>query len=285
MPWPARRDRRATDRANVAAVVVNFNTRALIAQLVFSLCRLLGRQQLAEIVVVDNGSHDGSVGLLEALDRAGLIHLVANGRQRYHGPALNQGISWLAERQGGAPHGEQIDYVWVVDSDVVVLRPDTIHDAVAALEHSEAALLGQSATLPHHEHEMLGVYSLLLDPAVVWRAPIPPFREHGEPSAALQVALRRHGCKLTAFPFVDAGYVLHLGRGTLASVATAGARRNRYFAWATEHNEPHYAGAAGGHSTHAAFLELFERELPEVTPEALVDACGSSRRLALPRCT
>jgi hypothetical protein len=282
-PWPASRQRLAGEAPNVAIVVVNWNTRLLIAQLVFSLFRILGRDQFAQIVVVDNGSSDGSRELLEVLSGDGLIHFIANPRQRYHGPALNQGLSWLAERQRELPRAEQIDYVWVLDSDVVVLRRDTLLEAVSVLERERAAAVAQTAWHPHHRREMLGLYSLVLDPGLAWQAPLPPFREHGDPSAALQAALRARNKKLVSFPFVDGGYLLHVGRGTLAQLAKTGAAENRYFAWATDHNEPHFAGVSEGQIAYAAFLELIDRELPVLTPERLVDACGGSPLLTVSR--
>src|SRR5436190_15993121 len=86
-------------RPRLGIVVVNFNTARLISQLLFSLYRILGRSEFTTVVVVDNGSTDGSREILESLWEAQLIHLVANDEQQYHGPGLNQGISWLAKRQ------------------------------------------------------------------------------------------------------------------------------------------------------------------------------------------
>jgi glycosyltransferase involved in cell wall biosynthesis len=274
-PWPARRERPDADAPRVAIVVVNWNTRLLIAQLVFSIFRILGRDQVATIVVVDNGSTDGSRELLGALHDAGLIHLIANRRQRYHGPALNQGFSWLAERQGRVAAAAQIDYVWVLDSDVAVLHRDSVRDAVERLESEEAAVIGQAAWRPEYEQEMLGLFSLLIDPALAWKAPFPPFREHGDPSAAMQLALRQRGRGVVSFPYSDDGYLVHVGRGTLARVAEAAAGDNRYFAWAVDHNEPHWANASEGEKSYSAFLELFGSELPDVTAERLVAACRS----------
>src|SRR2546428_13181341 len=96
--WPSG-TRSGGERKRVGIVVANFNTSRLIAHLVFSLYRLLGRSEFAQLVVVDNASTDGSLELLDALHGAALIHLIRNRRQRYHGPALTQAISWLVPRQ------------------------------------------------------------------------------------------------------------------------------------------------------------------------------------------
>jgi len=81
--------------------------------------------------VVDNASTDGSLELLDALHGAALIHLIRNRRQRDHGPALTQAISWLARRQREVDRREQLDYVWILDSDLIVLRPTAVCDAIS----------------------------------------------------------------------------------------------------------------------------------------------------------
>jgi Glycosyl transferase family 2 len=88
--WPTDSSATGTDEPRVGIVVVTFNTRRLIAQLLFSLYRLLGRNEFAQLVVVDNASTDGSRELLDALHEARLIDLIRNRHQRYHGPALTQ---------------------------------------------------------------------------------------------------------------------------------------------------------------------------------------------------
>ena len=277
--WPTDSNTREADEARVAIVVANFNTRRLIGQLVFSLYRLLGRSEFAQIVVVDNASTDGSRDLLEALHEAGLVHLIRNRGQRYHGPALTRGISYLARRQRTVLEKERLDYVWTLDSDVVVLRPDTVRDALRLLEHVSAAAVGQKTGDPAYSRllrrnpEMLHPCSLMLDPARIWRDPIPPFLEDGAPSTALQVAADEQGLRLAAFPFVEDGYLLHLGRGTLREVADANDASNRYYEWAVDHRDYHFAGRADGPRRFAAFAELFDAEVGDLTPDGLVAAC------------
>jgi glycosyltransferase involved in cell wall biosynthesis len=189
-PWPLDAEATGSDQPRVGIVVANFNTRRLIAQLVFSLYRLLGRGEFAQIVVVDNASTDGSRDLLNALHVAGLIHVIRNRSQRYHGPALTQGISWLARRQRVVAAPDRLDYVWAVDSDVIVLRRQTVRDALRLLKRLNAAAVGQKTgdraynRMLRHNPEMLNPCSLMLDPARIWRHPIPPFLEDGAPSTA-----------------------------------------------------------------------------------------------------
>ena len=276
--WPT--DSKAeAERPRVGIVVASFNTRRLIAQLVFSLYRVLGRSEFAQIVVVDNASTDGSRELLDALHEAALIQLIRNRSQRYHGPALTQGISWLARRQRTVPAPERLDYVWVLDSDVIVLRPDTVRDALRLFEHPDVAAVGQKTGDPAYNRllrrnpEMLHPCSLLLDPARIWRDPIPPFLDDGAPSTALQQAADERGLRLVEFPFVEDGYLLHLGRGTLREVAGGNDTSNRYYDWAVDHRDYHFAGRADGARRLAAFTELFDAEGGDLTPDGLVAAC------------
>jgi glycosyltransferase involved in cell wall biosynthesis len=287
-PWPVGDERAAAShRGNVAIVVANANTRRLIAQLVFSLYRLLGRDEFTQLVIVDNASTDGSRELLNALHADGLIHLIRNRSQRYHGPALTQGISWLARRQRTVGPGDRLDYVWVMDSDVILLRPDTVRDALASLKHVEAAAVGQIVGDPAYDQllrnnpAMLHPCSLIFDPALIWQPPMPPFVEDGAPGTALQVAADRCGLRLAKFPFVEKRYLLHLGRGTLREVAESGNAINRYYNWALDHRDYHFSGQAEGPEVYRVFCELFDAEVGDLRPERLVEACRRSRLLTV----
>ena len=263
--WPGRPGRAPQDR-RAAIIIVNFNTGELLSHLLFSIFRVLDRRQLARVVVVDNASTDLSRPLLEALRAAGLVDVLFNATQRYHGPALNQAMDHLATEP-------DVDYVWVLDSDTVVLRADALHDAVAFLAAHQASLVGQL-----HAHKAIPegyahVSSLLLDPVKVWRRGLAPFEEAGTPAKALQISLRRRGLVVRDFPFRSHNYILHLGRGTLAQIKEAQNQDNRYFKWASEHSQPHYHGNAEGARIHEEFLNVFRAEVPQLSPAALVAAC------------
>src|SRR5919109_2671701 len=285
--WPRTADHIDGSRPRLAIVVVNFNTARLISQLLFSLYRILGGSEFTIVVVVDNGSTDGSRQILESLAAAQLIQLIANADQQYHGPGLNQGISWLANRQESADPADQIQYVWLLDSDVVVLRRDTARDALGAFEGTGAAAVGQIQDNPltrralRNNPSMLSPFSLILDPVQIWQPSIPPFLEDGSPGAGMQVAADADGLRLVSFPFVERGYLIHLGRGTLRAVAESRDTTNRYYRWAAGHNEPYYMGQEGAPSMYQRFCELFDEEVGGLTPERVTAACSASALLSL----
>lgn len=126
--WP---DRPVTP-GRVAVVTVSYNTRELTALLLWSLRRILAWESL-EIVVVDNGSKDGSAELLAKIDAAGGCRLIANAGNTMHGPALTQAMSFLASKGSELPR-----WVWVLDSDIVISRPDALQKAVQRAQSAEA---------------------------------------------------------------------------------------------------------------------------------------------------
>lgn len=82
-----------------------------------------------EIIVVDNGSTDGTVEYLEALQRAGEIRVVFNGRNLGVGPARNEGFK-VARGQ----------YILSLDVDTEV-QPGAIEHLVAVMDkHGDVGL-------------------------------------------------------------------------------------------------------------------------------------------------
>jgi hypothetical protein len=247
---------------------------------------VLGRGEFAQLVIVDNASTDGSRELLNALSRAGLIHLIRNRTQRYHGPALTQGISWLARRQGKVAARDRLQYVWILDSDVIVFRSDVVRDALEIFERTDAAAVGQKADSPsanrrlRHNPEFLLPCSLMFDPRQIWRAPLPPFLETGSPPWALQLAADENRVRLVAFPFVEDEYLIHLGRGTLHEVAESGDTTNAYYDWALEHHDPYFAGEQTIRLVRR-FSDLFDEEVGDLSPERLAAACLRPRLLTV----
>src|SRR5947209_3509853 len=224
-------------------------------------------------VVVDNGSRDGSVEMLDELERAGLVHVIRNRRHRYHGPGVNQGISWLARRQRAAEADQRIDYVWVLDSDVLLLRAAVVKDAVATLRRTGAAIIGQQFEGRVTDRELVALSTLMLDPSQVWRAPFPPFLDDGSPSDALQRAVLAAGLRIESFPFLHHSYVLHVGSGTLDQIADRGERGNRFYHYSLDHRAPHYNEHPLGPRLRAAVLAHYDRDVAEQDAAGLARAC------------
>lgn len=257
----------------VTALTVSYNTRELTALLLWSLRTIVDWPDL-EILVVDNGSQDGSARMLAEAEQGGVCTLLANRANRQHGPGLNQGISWLAARPGPPP-----GWIWILDSDVVAARPDALSGAVAAAREHSAALVGEPQHDRWHDDGRFGTYSMLMDPAVLWQPRFGPFTDGGDPSFDLLGSAARLGVPMAPFPFTAGGHVIHRGRGSLASVHEAGDRSHPLYAWAADHHDAHYAEVPGAELRHQALLEEFRRQTAgSPTGEALAEACRRGPR-------
>ena len=115
-----------------------------------------------------------------------------------HGPALTQAMSFLASRRIGFPR-----WVWVLDSDVVVSRPDALKKAVERAEETDAAVVGESWWDDEHDMDRFLAYSLLIDPVRVWRDGIEPFA----PTLARLMTSRRLKCSASRhdYPLTPGG--------------------------------------------------------------------------------
>ena len=269
-PWPVATDPVKTP-ATTAIVTVSYNTRELIAQLIWTIHRALGPDGFARLLVVDNASTDGSRPFLRGLADEGLIDLIALDHNIYHGPALSAAFDHLAHDR--AESGPPVDAVWVLDSDCVVLRPDVLRLATGVMTGSGTAIVGQPVW-DEWNGGTFGLHSLLIDPAKVWREPVVPFAEHGEPSKHLQESVIAAGLTMTPFPFTADGHIVHLGRGTLAQITSAEERDNRYFAWAQDHHTPHFTEGLVAERAYAEIHAAFRETFPslDVDPQTVITA-------------
>ena len=254
----------------VAVVSVNYNTRRLIAQLLWSLYRF-GGEDLRLVVIIDNGSTDGSLALLQAAAQAGLCELIANPHNQGHGPSLSQALSHLASRY--AQHDEPRSWVWLLDSDCMLARPQAAGQAIEVLLQAGAGLAGEDYWNEWHaEMRFLGC-SLLLDPAQVWQAAMGGFEDGGDPVGAFEHACRLRGVKACPFPFTRDGWIIHLGRGTLAEVWRRDEQAHPLYAWAQDHHAAHFQQVPGASQRYAALLAEFEHQAPELSADQLIRAC------------
>ena len=197
--------------------------------------------------------------------------MILNGTNRYHGPGISQALSHCASRSTGA-HGHR-PWLWLLDSDCVVARPDAATQAMSAATAAGAALLGEAAWNRWHEDVLLGGYSLLMDPARAWRPEIGPFVEGGDPVGDFEQSCRRAQVPIATFPFTAGGFIVHLGRGTLAGVYERREASNVFFGWAEDHHEPHFQEVSGAPARYSVLLEEFDAAVGDLGPEELVGAC------------
>ena len=257
--------------SGVVVASVNYNTKNLIALLLWSLHRFLG-DELRSIVVVDNGSSDGSVELLRAAADAGLCELIINQENRHHGPALSQAISYLACSQQSST--DTRPWLWLLDSDCVIAREDAATNAVVAAVKANAALVGEAYWNRWNEIYQFSGFSLLLDPAAVWREEIGAIPDGGDPIGEFEKSCHEQGISPLSFPFTKDGYLIHRGRSTLAAVHRRGEATNPLYEWAQTHHEPHFQEVPIAQARYSELVEEFRQQVPELGADALIRACS-----------
>ena len=120
-------------KETVDLIVVNFNTKKLLADCLASLRQYSGDPGAYRIWVVDNGSTDGSVTLIRSLPRvSGLF----NRRNQGYAAACNQGI-----RAGAAP------YIFILNSDTLVTE-GWLPPLLKALQDPAIAIVGPRLVSP-----------------------------------------------------------------------------------------------------------------------------------------
>jgi glycosyltransferase involved in cell wall biosynthesis len=264
--WPSRGDALRNDRVGI--ITVNWNTRALVALLIWSLHRVL-RPKSFDLLVIDNGSSDGSPEFLQGCADLGLCSVLANEKNQHHGPAINQGISEFARRQAAGT--AEVSWIWILDSDCVVVDADVLDLAAAAAVATDAAVLGEMRWDPWHKTDRLAAHSLWIDPGQAWRPSAALFEDGGDPDFAFQQSCLAAGYRLGNFPFTAGGHVIHRGRASLAEVAERRDTQNPLYAWSLDHHEPHFDGVSGADAAYARQLAEFEQNVGLLRPERVSD--------------
>lgn len=119
---------------DLSIVIVSYNTQALLERTVCAVTA--GAADLAaEVIVVDNGSRDGSVEVVR--ERFPSVRLVANAENRLYVAANNQGVALATGR-----------HVLVLNSDAEP-KPGTLRGIVDVLDqHGEVGALGVRMVFP-----------------------------------------------------------------------------------------------------------------------------------------
>jgi hypothetical protein len=81
--WPTGRSNFTDERPHLGVVTVNWNTRDLLARMLYSVLRVVESGTITEVVVVDNASNDVSREVAQRLADEGIIRFIGNDTQRY----------------------------------------------------------------------------------------------------------------------------------------------------------------------------------------------------------
>lgn len=144
---------------DLAVIIVSWNVRDYLSECLSSVYAELNRSRLkGEIWVVDNGSTDGTLAVLENFFPA--THVIANQHNAGFGAANNQGIVAACEK---SPR-----YLFLLNPDTLV-RPGAIHNLVTFLdENPESGMAGarlvyRDGRFQHSAFAFPGIAQLFFD--------------------------------------------------------------------------------------------------------------------------
>lgn len=219
-----------------ALVTVNFSTLRWLKLMLLTLSEQSALESLADIVIVDNASRDGSLDFLRQLAaRVPGIGLIENRHFLSHARGMRLGFKALSKGASTA------NVVLSIDTDVIFLR----HDALKALtsEFEQGAVL--AGEMRHGLYEVPEAQASFLAARrdVMARGEIMPWVNHGAPSYWMQRSIRKAGLPVSDFRSNFDGYALHRGR---AGVAAAKAFRPNGSYGSIPNDEPHFMGVFKG---------------------------------------
>ena len=206
---------------DITVLIVNYKTLELTRRAIETMLQRYGE---VPMLLIDNGSHDSSTNLVwDMASRHRNISVVINERNRYHGPAMHQGIA-LAQSK----------YVFTLDSDCEVVRGGFLEEmlalfaddrvyAVGELRYKNrfgytygyAADTGDEAHARPNEKRRIPYshpYAMLLDRSKYQR--LDPFIHHGAPCIKNMRSAKKAGYRVLHFPVGT--FVIHHAEGTSA---------------------------------------------------------------------
>lgn len=207
--------------ADITVLIVNYKTRDYTRRAIESV-----RQYYADValIVIDNGSKDESAEFLRELkQRDSNACVVINDNNRYHGPAMDQGI-----RLATTP------YIFTLDSDAEVIKGGFLEQMTELFRDQSVYAVGElryknrfgytygyvtsdghtAHANPENRRRIPYVhpYAMLLDRTKYGR--LHPFVHHGAPCLKNMRDAKRVGYLVRHFPI--GGFVIHHLEGTSA---------------------------------------------------------------------
>lgn len=192
----------------VTAVIINFQTPDLLRRAVTS---FRTRYPAIPLLLIDNGSRDGSENVMRELQRqsTGPIELLLNRKNLHHGPAMDQALRHV-----------QTPFVFFLDSDCEVRRGGFLEQMIERVQSDETHYAAGKKIFMNKRGfdipESPGATPYLRPICMVVDRErylsLPPFERHGAPCLTNMRAAVARGLVLIHFPVEE--YVFHTGRGT-----------------------------------------------------------------------
>jgi glycosyltransferase involved in cell wall biosynthesis len=192
---------------NITTVVVNYRTRDLTERCIES---FLKHYPDIRLILIDNGSRDNSTEYVKHVSRDNhAVTCVINEKNRYHGPAMDQGVKLSTTR-----------YVFTLDSDCEILRGGFLEEMLALFADPNLYAVGRLVHMDRYGFEAqagrgrriryVHPSAMLLDREKYLT--LKSFVHHGSPCIKNMKDAAQVGYKLRDFPLSD--FVRHYGRGT-----------------------------------------------------------------------
>lgn len=186
----------------VSAAVVNYQTPDLTETAVRS---FRTHYPDVPILLVDNGSRDGSPELIEQLAGELNVEPLFLDENRYHGPAMDL-----------AMHHLSTPFVFLLDSDTETKKGGFLEEMLTPLEDPAVYGAGKIVHVDRRGFAAPRGIPVLVSAFMLLRRgtylTLPPFVHHGLPALKnFQAAAERD---LMLAPYAIENYITHLGRGT-----------------------------------------------------------------------
>lgn len=191
---------------DITAIICNYKTEQLTRQCVESFRE---HYPTVKIILVDNGSKDGSTEYINNLDDPFVVKILNEGNYG-HGPAMHQAIEDCQTR-----------YVFALDSDTItehggfleLMLAEAVRGAYAVGFECETDRNGFNIVTGggvRYIHPMAAIYDVQIYHT------LPQFAHHGAPCIYNMIEANERGLKLVHFQ-IDK-YIKHLGEGTRSKV-------------------------------------------------------------------
>ena len=192
---------------DITVLIVNYRTLDLTRRCVESLRTVYPEIRMT---LIDNGSHDPSRAFIRemAADHA-QIDCILNDRNRFHGPALDQGLKAC-----------RTPLALTLDSDTEVIKGGFLEEMTAFFTEPQTYAAGQRAYMDPFGYETSAntplAFAYIHPSCMMLRIDaylkLRPFIHHGSPAIRNMRHAVRAGYRLRDYPIHT--YVTHAGRGT-----------------------------------------------------------------------